>query len=148
MNSLQTIVLGAGVLLAYSLFRKSAAAGDLVFYPKGINALQFKSGSPILKLNLGVGNTSNQSFTINALAGNLYTNDTYIGYVSNFEGITIPPQSEGNIPVNVKMSLIGVVSTLIDGLSNGTWTQDLELSLKANVDNLVVPVTIKYKVGN
>lgn len=45
------------------------------------------------------------------------------------------------------MSLIGLVSQLIQGLQNGTWSQDLELDMNINVDNLVVPKQIKYKIG-
>lgn len=137
---------GAGVLL-YSLLRKSAAGDDLVFYAKGIRALRFEGSTPVLEMNLGVGNTSNQSFTINAIAGNLYTNGTYIGYVSNFNPVTIPPVKEAILPINIRMSLIGAVSQLIEGLTNGSWSQDLELDLKTNVDNLVVPISIKYKIG-
>lgn len=81
------------------------------------------------------------------MAGNLYTNSTYVGYVSNFSAIDIPPRSESVIPVAIRLSLLGIVSQLIEGLTNGSWTQDLELDLKTNVDNLVVPMTIKYKVG-
>lgn len=142
-----TLLLAAGGILAYSLYRKSAAAGDLVFFPKGIRALKFEGATPVLEMNLGVGNTSNQSFTIQGLAGNLYTNNTYIGYVSNFNAITIPPRSETLLPISIRLNLIGAVSQLIEGLTNGTWSQDLELDMKTNVDNLVVPVVIKYKIG-
>jgi LEA14-like dessication related protein len=142
-----TLLLFAGGILAYSLFRKSAAGGDLVFFPKGIRALKFEGSTPVLEMNLGIGNTSNQSFTIKAIAGNLYTNGIYIGYVSNFNPVQIPPTSEAILPVSIRMSLIGAVSQLIDGLTNGSWSQDLELDMKTNVDNLVVPVVIKYKIG-
>jgi len=143
----QILLLGGLGILAYSLIRKATAAGNLVFYPKGIRGLKFEGATPIIELGLGVGNASNQDFTINAMAGNLYTNDTYIGYVSNYNAITIPPRSEAVIPIKIRLSLIGIVSQLVEGISNGTWTQNLDLQLQANVDNLVQNVGIKYKVG-
>lgn len=148
-SSTTAIFLGAGALIAYSLYRKSAAAGDLVFYAKGIRSLDWDSGSPIIVLNLGIANTSNQSFDVNALAGELWTNNTYIGYVSSFNRIVVNAVSEGVIPIRIQLSMIGLVSELINGITNGTWTQNLELDLKANIDNLVVTIpTIKYKIGS
>lgn len=142
-----TILLIGGGLIAYSLYRKNAAAGSLVFYQKGIKSLTWDNG-PVITLNLGVGNTSNQSFTIFAIAGDLYTNDTYLGYVSNFTGININPRSEQTIPIKIKLDPIGVVSTIFNGIQNGTWKQDLQILLQANIDQLQVKVpTIKYKIG-
>lgn len=127
--------------------RKGRAVGDLVFYPKGIKSLKFESGSPILELNLGIANTANQSFDINAIAGNLYTNDTYIGYISNFLPIKIPARSETILPIKIRLSLIGLVSQLIEGLQNATWTQNLVFDFNTNIDNLVLPQKITYKIG-
>ena len=109
--------------------------------------MKFESGSPVLEINLGVANTANQSFGINAIAGNLYTNDTYIGYASNFSAVNIPPRSETILPIKIRLSLIGIVSQLVEGLQNGTWSQNLEFNFNTNVDNLVVAQKITYKIG-
>jgi len=142
------LAFGLGGLILYSLFRKSTALNDLIFFPKGIKSVKFQSGSPVIDLNIGVSNVSNQAFTLNAVAGELWTNQTYIGYVSSFDRVTIHPRSEATVLVRVKLSLIGLVSQLIDGLSNGTWTQNLELDMQANIDNLQVQIpVIAYKIG-
>lgn len=133
-------------MVAYSLFRKSEAAGDLVFFPKGLRKLDW-DGGPVIEFNLGIANTSNQSFDINALAGDAFTNSTYIGYVSSFQKTVIGPRQEGILPIRVKLSLIGLVTELLDGIQNGNWKQDVKLNLRANVDNLTVPIILNYKFG-
>lgn len=147
MNTGKTILFGGAAVLLYSLFAKATAGRNLVFYPKGIHSIDFENGSPVLNVKLGVGNTTNHNFSIYSIAGDVYTNNTYIGYISNFSTVNIPARSESLIPIKIKLSLIGIVSQLVDGLTQGTWTQKIELDMKANVDNLVVPVVIKYQVG-
>lgn len=147
MKSIPVILLGIAGFIGYKLFNKAKAGGDLVFFPRGIRAIRFEGANPILELNLGIANTSNQEFTINAIAGNLYTNGTYVGYVSNFNHTAIHAQTEVSLVVSCRMSLLGIVSQLLDGLQNGTWEQDVQLELNANVDNISVPVKINYKLS-
>ena len=147
MKPIQTAALIAAGVFAYSLFSKASAGNALVWFPKGIRAITFSGGSPVIELNLGVGNPTNQSFTLKALAGNLFTNGTYIGYISTYNSITMQPASEAIIPIKIKLSPLGIVSELLDDIQSGGWKQKLALEMRANVDNLVIPVKLNYTIG-
>jgi len=136
----------AGIIL-YSLFRKSAAAGTLNFYPASVKKIKFEGATPIMVFGLAIQNTSNQSFTLKSIAGNLYANNYLIGNIGAFNPQVIAANSQTVIDVNVRMSLIGIVTDIINGIKNNTFSQNLELESYANVDNLQVPVNITYKIG-
>lgn len=101
--------------------------------------------TPIMTLALAVQNTSNQSFTVNSMAGELYANNIYLGNVSSFNPVEVRPNTEQVIDIRVRLSLIGIVNDILQGIKNKTFNQDLELDSVANIDNLQVPINIVYK---
>jgi hypothetical protein len=99
---------------------------------------------------LGVQNTSNQSFTLNSIAGNAYAitwEKTYIGNVSSFVKMEIPKNSQRIIVLQIRLALIGITNDIINAWQNGSFSQKIEIDLKANVDNLQVPVKQTLKIG-
>lgn len=101
--------------------------------------------TPVMTLGLAVQNTSNQSFTIKSMAGELYANKYLVGNLSSFTSQTIPPNSEQVIAINVRMSFIGLVNDIINAIKNKTFRQELQLNSVANIDNLQVPIDLIYK---
>jgi LEA14-like dessication related protein len=140
-------LLGASAVVAYSLFRKSAALGRLNFYPEVVRDLQFDGITPVITVGLAAQNTSNQNFDVKSLAGNVYSNSYLVGNVSLFQAVTIPANQQVLLLVNMRMSLLGIVDDIINAIQTGNTTQKLDLEAYANVDDLQIPVNISYKVG-
>ncbi len=109
--------------------------------------MKFDHGKPSLIANLKVQNTSNQAFTLQSMAGNVYANNTLVGNVALFSSVTIPPNKQAIIPMNIDLLLIGLVNNIIDAITNGSVKQNLELEALANVDGFQVPVDLEYKIG-
>jgi hypothetical protein len=129
------------------LIRKQNAAGTLNFYPSTVKDLYIENARPVIVLGLAAQNTSNQSFTINSFAGNLYANGYLVGNVSNFTTQTIERNKETIIELTVRMGVLGVVNNIIQAWNNGTAAQQLELDAYINVDNLQVHKVLKYSIG-
>lgn len=100
-----------------------------------------------MTLGLVVQNTSNQGFTMHSMAGELYANKYLIGNVSQFEPYQVNANSETVIDIKVRLSLIGIVTDIINAIKNKTFTHTLQLDSTANIDNLQVPVQLEYKFG-
>jgi hypothetical protein len=147
MKALTAGILGLGGLLIYSLFRKGKALGNLIFFPYSIKNIRFQGATPILSLGITVQNTSNQSFTLKSIAGELFANNYLIGNLSQFTPLTINPNSEVVMYVDCRLSLLSIVGDIVNAIKTGAWSQNLELECMANVDNLQVPINITYKFG-
>jgi len=136
----------AGVLL-YSLFRKSAGAGSLNFFPSKVHSFEFDGLTPVVTIGLGVQNTSNQSFTLNSFAGKLFSNSYYIGNLSSFVKQTIYPNSQQIIYIKARLQPLGIVNDIIRAIDNKNFSQEIIMKATANVDRLQVPVNLQFKVG-
>lgn len=143
----ETIALAAGGVLLYSLWRKQQGIGTLNFFPDKVRDFHFSGLTPVFTLGLGVQNTSNQSFTVNSIAGNAYSNGYYVGNLSNFSPQIIIKNTQGILLLDVRLALIGIVNDLINAFQSENFQQSLELKATANVDNLQIPLNIKYKIG-
>lgn len=141
------ILLAAGGLLLYSLFSKGTALSRLTFYPKGVTGLKFDGVTPVLSLALIVQNTSNQNIVLRSFAGDVWANDYYIGNVSTFNPIAIAPNSEVLLNLNLRLSLIGIATDIVNSFLKRSAAQELVLDATANADKYQLPVKIKYKVG-
>lgn len=147
MTTGQTTLAVAALVIGYSLFRKGAAAGRLVFYPEKIRSLDFDGTTPIMKFGLGIQNTSNQRFTINSIAGNAYVNNTYFGNVSNFTQVIVQPNSQAILPLIIRVSLIGAIQQIIEAIDTGNIRVNINIDLTINVDNLQMDQTFKFSIG-
>lgn len=147
MNKPLVLGIGAAAIVAYLLFRKASGLGTLNFYPASVKSIDFNSGELIMTANINVQNTSNQHFTLNSLAGNLYANGYLVGNAALFTPVAIQPNSQTLLPVKIKLSAIGLVNDIIRAFEQNSFSQELELEANANVDQLQIPVKLKYKVG-
>lgn len=150
MSSLKTGLLIGGALLAYNALTKGAALAQLNFYPGKVTGIKFDGSTPVLSFILTVQNTSNQNIVLRSIAGNLFANGYLIGNVASFIPVNIGPNSQTNLFLTVRLSLIGVVTDVINALNNTGLGlhQVIELQSTANVDRYQIPVNISYKIGN
>lgn len=142
-----TILLIAGGAVAYALINKGKALQSLNFYPKGVRAIKMDGITPVVTIALAVQNTSGQQAVLRSFAGNLFANNYFIGNVSSYTQTTIRPNAETVLVINVRLSVIGIVSDILKAFNGQGLSQVMELQAKANVDNFQVPINIKYKVG-
>lgn len=147
MNTGTTIAIAAAGFILFGLLSKSKALGNLYFYPHSLKGIKFEGITPVMTLGLAVQNTSNQSFTLRSIAGELYANSYPIGNISNFVPQTILPNSQTIIFINARLSLLSIVTNIINAIRNNTFSQTLELDSTANIDNLQVPIDLKFKFG-
>lgn len=141
------ILLSIAGVVVYSLLRKGGGIKNLRFFPGAIKKITWNGTMPVLEFSLGVQNTSNQSFTIKSVAGNIYANGTYIGNVGAFSPQNVAPNSQAMVTLLFRLQLTGVVNNIIDAINSGTFKQTLKMDLIVNVDNLQVPVNFDIKVG-
>lgn len=133
---------GLGLLGIYLLTRRSLAK-NLVFNLSDVKFL----GSvlkPIIKISFSVQNPSNQTATLKGVAGTLIFNGNPISNVSNFEQQTINARSESTITIDVKPSILGIASTIIDAIKGKRITGTITFNGSANVDGVLIPIKQDY----
>ena len=148
MRNSTLLALGAvGALIVYHLWRESSAAGNLVFTPGNVTNMAFSGSTPVVAFTINVQNTSTTDLLLNSIAGNLYSNNTLVGNVSNFSPVTIAANSQTVLPVNASFQILGIANDLISAFQSGSTQQNLELEGFANVGGAQVPLDLKMTVG-
>jgi hypothetical protein len=146
------LLLTGGAVLAWNIFSRKKAAESLNFIPGQFKTFAWENGNPVIVVTVLVQNTSNHIFNILSIAGNVYTetggDEFLIGDVSDFVQKTIPPISETEIEVKMRLRLIGIVSDLITAFTSHTlFDQTVRLEAYANVDNIQVAIDDKFKLA-
>lgn len=147
MNVLQTSLLVGGALVAVNAFQKASAAGTLNFYPDSIKNIAFDGITPVATLGIMVQNPTGQRYQVKSLVANLTANGFNIGNVSSFTPTYIAPNSQSVYLVNVRLSLLGIVTDIINAFNGGGVRHVITFKGFANVDNFVVPINMQYVVG-
>jgi len=146
---LKGTAVAAALFLGYSLFARKSAAGNLNFLPGPVKGLYWDGINPYLRVGVIVQNTSNYSYTLNSIAGTVYSNQNgnryNLGNFSWFAPQKIMANSQTTVFVDLRFGLIGIVSDIINSITNG-FAQEIEMNGTANVDGLQVPITFKYNV--
>lgn len=141
------ILIAAAGALSFWLYSKARALGDLVFFPGAIQGAAFSGSSPQVSATILVQNTSGSALQINSFVGNVTSNGTLIGNVSNFSPFVVPGNSQVSMPVTLLLQPIGIVNDLIQSFSNSNFAQNLTISGNANVNNFQLPVNVTFSVG-
>lgn len=131
----------------YNVFQRKAAAGALNFLPGTVRDIAFDGSTPVLTASLIVQNTSSQQFILKAIAGDLYSNGYWVGNISYWQPQTIAATRQTEIRLQIRLGLIGIVQDIINAFQYNNTTQVLKFVANANVDNIQVPIDIKYKIG-
>lgn len=140
-----TLVFIAGLILL-NKFAKGSAASTLSFSIAGLN-FSFAGLVPIVTVSIAIQNTSNQDLVINSVAGSLYINGEYTANVSSFDKLNIPANSERTYSITLRLSLTGVVNTVVDILSGASnLTANIRFAGNMNFENLQIPVDLTYKL--
>lgn len=137
----------AGGVIAWGLFRKSVAGGNLVFFPDRITSFKFEGLTPVFVAGIRVQNTSNQSFTLNSLAGTVASDNVRVGNFSSFSPQTIQPNSQKVFYVDIRLQALSIVNDLIKAFQNANFRKQLTIDGVANIDGLQTDFKLTYNVG-
>lgn len=140
------ILLPIGLFL-YNAIQKGKALTTLTFFPRPVKDFKIEGITPVITFSIGIQNTSGQNVVMRSFAGNLYSNNTYIGNVSSFTQVTIKPNSETVLTIKARLFTVGVVSEILNAFNGNGIKKVFELDAKANIENYQLPVKIKYAVG-
>lgn len=135
-------------LVAYAIFSKVRAVGNLIFVPGQVVSMGFQNSNPLMVFSVNVQNTSSTQLSLNSFAGSLYSQGTLIGNVYNFTPLVIPPNGMVTMYVNVQLMALGVVNQIIQAFTTKNFTEELTVQGYVNTVNVQVPVNFTLKVGN
>ncbi len=144
MNAGTIVLLAGGGFLAYKAYQSKQSAGTLNFYPASLKSLSFDGITPVLSVGVAVQNPSNQNYQVRAIVGNLYANGNLIGNVSNFTVVNVAAAAQTIYPLQIRLSLLGIVQNIIDAFNGNGLHVNAELQANANVNGFVVPIKIQY----
>lgn len=125
---------------------KEDALRSILFRIDGIQSLKWDNG-PTFYISVQAQNTSNQSFTVNSIAGNAYSDGYLICNASLFQSFTIQPNSQQDFQIKIKLNAINAVAQLIEAFQYGHFKKELTIDARANVDNLTIPIKRSITVG-
>lgn len=135
---------GAVALYEYNQYR---AGGNLNFFPGQVTDMSFEGLNPVATAELLIQNTSNVTFTINSLSGSVTLNGTLIGNISDFTPVTIGGNSEGYIPLKLRLLTLTIVQNLINAFGGGAIKENLVVTGSVNANGVQVPLSITYQIG-
>lgn len=134
-------------LVAAGLLLMKKGAATLGYYIQKVG-ISIDGFTPILRLDVGVQNPSNQSFTIRSIAGSVTVDGQPVGTVSMFETIVVAPVSQAIIPVYIRLSPLAIVSDLVSIITKGSGIpKTIVFNGYVNVNELVDDVQLTYKLS-
>lgn len=140
------LLAGAAGFLLYSAY-KARSVANLLFFPGNVLSIGFLGANPVMTFNLQIQNTSSLPVVVNALGGNLFSNDTLVGNVYSTTPISVPANSRVYHTLEAQFLLVGIVNNLIDAWQYKNFTQKLQLQGYANVSGLQVPLELEMSIG-
>lgn len=143
---LEAVLILAGFAGLY-LWNLGRAAGNLIYSPGNITGLSLSGFSPVITADLVVQNTSNITFTISSLAGNVTADGTQIGNISNFTPVIVPPNSQGVVPLTLILQPLGIVNELVSIIAGGVGKRDILIQGSVNANGSQFAFNVAYKVG-
>lgn len=107
-----------GVAVMYFVGKAKAGKNLVVnFKSVKIEKIQFGS-SPLLSLTFSIYNPTNDSLVLNAIAGNVFLNNRFVGNFINQQAVTVPPKSFINYTVQSRVSILNIVTEGISIFQN------------------------------
>lgn len=146
MTGLDVLLILAGAAGIY-IWNLSRAANNLTYFPGNITGISLDGLTPVVYATLVIQNTSNLTFTINSLAGSVTSNGTLIGNVSDFVPVTVPANSQGQIPLTLRLQPLGLANDIIAILTGGVGKRDLVVAGSVNANGMQQAFSLTYNVG-
>jgi LEA14-like dessication related protein len=92
-------------------------------------------------------NPTNTPFTFTSFAASATSDGILVGNVSNFTPVAIAANSEGLMPVKIRLLLITAANGVIDAIQNRHVKKNLVIEGTINTNGVPVPVSLNYEIG-
>jgi len=134
------LLFGVVGLFVYSLFAKAQAGKKLNVMFRTLRILKPSGLSlPTIQAIFSLQNPSSQQIILKSIVGDLYLNNKHLSNVSDFKQITIPANNEIDLPINIKIGLLDVLSN-IKNLINSKKKFAVSFEGNVNAENIVIPI--------
>ena len=151
MKLLPALGLTVAAVFVLSKLSTASAASRVNFIISGVS-LDNIGITPVLKIILQAQNPTSEEFLINAITANIALNDQPIGNVSGpttdgqtYVAVSVKPLSSTPVPVLAMIAVGGLVSDITDILTGAAGLHAVfHIQGTANIENLLVPLDIKY----
>ena len=141
------VALVIGGLVGLYFLNQAHSADSLVFFPDNITGLGFEGANPVVTATLLVQNPTNTAFTFQSLAATATSDGLVVGNVSNFTPVAIAPNSEGVMPLTIRLLLITAANDVIDAIQNRNIKKKLKIEGTVNTNGYAVPLSLEYEIG-
>lgn len=137
-------IVAAAALLVGFIGKKAGDTARLRFNFSGVS-LKFDGIRPILNLKFALGNPSTSSYTVQALAGDVYLNGSNIGQVQSYDPVIINPLGITNVTLTLKLSLLGAIEQ-INKVINKEIAGKVEFRGAVTVAGVSIPVNVSQNI--
>src|SRR5690606_13280338 len=124
--------------------KKVVDTGRLRFNFSGVS-LKFDGIIPILNLKFALGNPSTSSYTVQALAGDVYLNNSFLGQVQSYDPVTISPLGITNVTLTLKLSLLGAIEQIRKVLNKEIGGK-VQFNGSVTVSGASIPVNVSQNI--
>ena len=145
------ILLVATAFVGFLVFSKRTAIGLLNYFVSGI-AIAMDGFTPVMRVEIGIQNPSNEDFQIRSFVGNLFAVDALnqshpIGNVSAFSSMWVRASSQAIYPLYVRLNVGAVVSDIVNAIMQGSGPgHTIVLDGTVNASGIVAPIRVEYKL--
>jgi hypothetical protein len=130
------LLAGAALFIYYKKVRIDKNVAAVRF-----NLKQVKLSGTNIILKVGVLNASSQSATLNSIVGDLVLSGNTIATVKSFNPVSIKPAAETDIEIILVPTGLGILTTIAN-LVGGKKIKGFTFNGRANVNNMLLPITI------
>lgn len=151
MKTIEKVALAAVTLLGLNFLLKGRALKNLVFAPGSVQDIAFEGANPIIRVSAIVQNTNSVGFTINSMAGNVFSDDAgsavLVGNIYNFTPLLIPGNSQSVIILNIRLFPLGLSNLIAQAIQYKNFTKNIHVDAAVNIDGLQFPLEIDFVAG-
>ena len=144
-NSTALLLAAGGLALIYGS-RVATGVNTVNFVLNGVDLSDITN----IKLQFLIQNVSNATGVLNSLSGNITVNGYDLGNISDFNAVTIPPNSQQPVNISLRPDLISLpqtIAALIQDNGSGNNALNFEIIGNANVNGIVLPFNLTKTIN-
>lgn len=137
-------LVGGGVFAVWML-GKIATLKALSFKLKNVRFDPVDS-DPLLFLDIGIQNPTQRTIAVKSFSGTVSVDQNNVAKVFQDKTMTILPFQETSYPIPFRIDLTNTIAKIIDVIQNGTTETVVRFSGSVNLEGILFPVNVSYKL--
>ena len=133
MKTSTVVLIGLGAAAVWYYANLGVAANTINFVVGNVNF----DGLTTLTVNLTAQNVSNVDLKVSSMSGTVFMNGSTFANISDFTPVTVAANSQMNIPIVVKISVLSLGSNIMSLINSGS--ADFSVHGNANVNGMPIP---------